>query len=155
MRCINLASLFLQAVLLHTPASAGASESFAADLEQCIRDHAAEAAATLQSWAEVCLPPTEKIDKQAKLYERTLAPIYAKWGYPAALWCAFYSVRMTGKEFNPDSDQPNNPNYFDWYQTLLCPWNVDRCGREPLGSRGDESRGVSALSAPNVNAQYK
>ena len=88
---------------------ADASETFADDLEQCIRDHAAEAARTQPTWASVCLAPTEKIDMQAKIYERTLAPIYAKYGYNAALWCAFYSLRMTGKEFDPNSDQPNNP----------------------------------------------
>lgn len=130
------------------------SQEFADDLEKCVRDHAAEAVRTLPTWADVCLPPTEKIDKQAAVYERTLATIYEKWGYPGALWCAFYSVRMTGKEFNPNSDQPNNPNFADWYASLVCPWNVETCGREPLGRHGEESRGVSAVGAPNMNAQY-
>ena len=62
------------------------SQDFADDLEKCIRDHAAEAVRTLPTWADVCLPPTEKIDKQAAIYERTLATIYEKWGYPGALW---------------------------------------------------------------------
>lgn len=61
---------------------------------------------------------------------------------------------MTGKEFNPNSDQPNNPNFADWYASLVCPWDVDRCGNQPLGARGDESRGVSAIGAPHMNAQY-
>ena len=47
--------------------------------------------------------------------------VLEKYGYTGALWCAFYSVRMTGKEFDPNSDQPNNPNFDVWYQQLLCP----------------------------------
>ena len=103
------------------------SSAFARDLETCIREHAAEAARTFPTWGCACLPPTEKIDMHAAIYERTLSKIYAKYGYVGALWCAFYSVRMTGKEFNPNSDQPNNPNIFDWYQSLLCPYNLDHC----------------------------
>lgn len=88
-------------ILLSTPALASAdsrSAQFAADLEQCIRDHAAEAARTQPTWSSACLAPTEKIDLQAKVYETTLARIYSSYGYVGALWCAFYSVRMTGKE---------------------------------------------------------
>ena len=75
------------------------SQEFADDLEKCIRDHAAEAARTLPTWADVCLPPTEKIDKQAAIYERTLAAMYEKWGYPGALWvsrelCAITAARL-------------------------------------------------------------
>lgn len=76
----------------------------------------------------------------------------------AALWCAFYSTRMTGEEARPDDPQPNNPAYWDWYSTILCPWNLDNCGGEaraatartcPLhGSHAPRRlRGVWALAA--------
>ena len=63
---------------------------------------------------------------------------------------------MTGKEYDPNSDQPNNPNFADWYASLLCPWHLEKCGNEPLGMHGPESKGVSALAAPKdkMNAQY-
>ena len=89
-------------------AHAFTSQEFADDLEQCIKDHATEAAASVPIWGSACMPPTEKIDYQAAIYTRTLASIRQKYGYTGALWCAFYSVRMTGKEFDPNSDQPNN-----------------------------------------------
>ena len=55
---------------------------------------------------------------------------------------------------DPNSTQPNNPNFPDWYQSLLCPWNVDTCGHERLGQHGPEWRGVPVGNAPNQNAQY-
>ena len=100
------------------------------------------------------MPPTEKIDIQAAVYDTTLAPIRERYGYSAALWCAFYSVRMTGAEYDPKDTQPNNPNFFDWYESLLCPWDVDVCGSEPLGHNGDEWGGVPVEGAPHQNAQY-
>ena len=69
-----------------------ASEEFAEVLEQCIRNVAAEAASSFPTWANTCLPPTEKIDKQAALLTKALAPIRDRYGYSAALWCALYSV---------------------------------------------------------------
>ena len=42
---------------------------------------------------------------QAAIYEETLNPIRNKYGYSAAVWCAFWSVRMTGQEFDAKSDQ--------------------------------------------------
>ena len=69
-------------------------------------------------------------------------------------WCALYSVRMTGAEYNPNDVQPNNPNIQDWVDSLMCPWNLDECSHEALGAHGDEWRGVAASTAPNVNAQY-
>ncbi|KAL1507404.1 hypothetical protein AB1Y20_008246 [Prymnesium parvum] len=130
------------------------SDDFADALVQCIRSHAEEAAASLPRWGNSCLPPTEKVDLQAAIYDRTLARIRARYGYTGALWCAFYSVRMTGKEYDPNDVQPNNPNFADWYRSLLCPWDVEVCGDEPLGSHGEEWRGVPVEGAPHQNAQY-
>lgn len=142
--------------LLLSPCAAESRESrtFGDALVHCIRNHAREAAASLPSWGNSCMAPTEKIDIQAAVYDRTLAAIYAEYGYPGALWCAFYSVRMTGKEYDPNDVQPNNPNYADWYASLLCPWELERCGNEPLGLRGDEWQGVPVEGAPKQNAQY-
>lgn len=50
--------------------------------------------------------------------------------------------------------RPNNPNIFDWFKTLICPWHLRECDDEPLGKHGNEWDGVSAAWAPNVNAQY-
>ncbi|KAL1499595.1 hypothetical protein AB1Y20_011794 [Prymnesium parvum] len=130
------------------------SEVFAADLEKCIREHAAAAARTFPQWGDSCMPPTEKIDIQAALYDTTLASIQHTYGYTGSLWCSFYSLRMTGKEYNPNDSQPNNPNYFDWYKSLLCPWDLSRCENEPLGMHGDEWKGVPVGDAPNQNTQY-
>ena len=131
------------------------SELFADALEQCIRNTAAGVAAAFPTWANSCMPPTEKIDLQAALLSRTLASIRDSYGYPGALWCAFYSVRMTGKEYDPNSDQPNNPNFPDWYHTLLCPYDLDTCGSDELGKHGNEWEGVSVAEfATNQNAQY-
>ena len=135
------------------------SRNFADALEQCIRNAAAEAAASLPQWGDACMPPTQKIDLQAKVLDSTLASIHEAYGYTGALWCAFYSVRMTGAEYDPNDSQPNNPNIFDWYDTLLCPWDVDAeviaknggtgtpCGDEELGGGG--AAGRSGL-APNL-----
>lgn len=88
-------TLLLLAYLASHPAVADRSHDFADDLEQCIRNHAAEAARTLPDWADVCLPPTEKIDKQAAVYERTLASMYQKWGYQGALWVRCWRKHAT------------------------------------------------------------
>ena len=96
-----------------------ASQAFADRLVQCIQDNARAAADSLHAWASVCLPPTEKIDIQAAVLEQNLPAIQSKYGYSAALWCAFYSVRMTGAEYDPNDVQPNNPNYPNWYATLV------------------------------------
>ena len=140
--------------------------TFADALEQCIRNAAAEAAASLPQWGDACMPPTQKIDLQAEVLDRTLSSIHDAYGYTGALWCAFYSVRMTGAEFDPNDTQPNNPNIFDWYDTLLCPWDVDAevvaknggtgtpCGNEELGLHGDEWEGVPAGWSQRQNAQY-
>ena len=137
---------------------------FADALEHCIRNAAAEAAATVPRWGDACMPPTQKIDLQAEVLDRTLSSIHNAYGYTGALWCAFYSVRMTGAEYDPADMQPNNPNIFDWYDTLLCPWNVDDevqdggnrapCGHEELGKHGNEWGGVPAQWSQRQNAQY-
>ncbi|KAL3926045.1 MAG: hypothetical protein SGPRY_003497, partial [Prymnesium sp.] len=63
--------------------------------------------------------------------------------------------RMTGMEYDPNSDQPNNPNIFDWYKTLVCPYDLNQCGDDELGKYGDEWEGVSvAEHATNQNMQY-
>ena len=93
---------------------------------------------------------------QAKIYEKTLSPIRERYGYSAALWCSFYSVMMTGKysKFKVGDTQPNNPNFKDWYASLLCPWEVEKCGKEPLGMHGDEWKGMPVEGATNQNKQY-
>jgi hypothetical protein len=72
---------------------ASKSEEFASVLEQCIRSHAVAAAESFPSWANSCLPPTEKIDRQARIYFTTLSPIRERYGYTAALWCAFCETK--------------------------------------------------------------
>ena len=93
----------------------GSSVAFADELVQCIRTGAQNAADSFHLWGSSCTPPTEKIDMQAAVLTETLPAIRAQYGYAAALWCSFYSVRMTGAEFDPNDTQPNNPNFFDWY----------------------------------------
>jgi hypothetical protein len=127
---------------------------FADALEQCIRQSAKAAADSFPDWGHSCLPPTAKIDKQAAVLTQVLGPIRRQYGYVAALWCAFYSVRMTGAEYDPKDTQPNNPNFPEWYTTLLCPWDVAVCGDEPLGHNGKEWEGISPRGAAHQNAQY-
>ena len=140
----------------HVYAPAPTAVQFAVDLELCIRRSAAAAAAALPRWGNACMPPTQKIDIQAATLEGILPAIRESYGYSAALWCAFYSVRMTGAEYDPNDSQPNNPNFPEWYQTLLCPWNLDTCGDEPLGKHGDEWEGVPVRWAQQnrQNQQY-
>ena len=94
-----------------------------------------------------CLDPSlcvalSKIDIQSKIYEETLDPIRNQYGYQAALWCAMYSLGMTGAEYDPNDTQPNNPNIKDWYAKLMCPWNVDECGKDDGALSGNEQDGV-------------
>jgi hypothetical protein len=103
-----------------------------------------------------------KIDTQSKIYDETLTPIWDKYGYQAALWCATYSLGMTGAEYDPNDTQPNNPNFSDWYAKLLCPWNLDQCGTNDLSLNEKEQDGVSVCPAedrpwecaPNQHPQY-
>ena len=120
--------------LLLQPDRVSGDTAFALELETCIREHAVRLAQSFPTWGNSCLPPTAKIDVQAKMcamplfhirptltlatpyyrYEETLSPIYEKHGYQAALWCAMYSLGMTGAEYDPKDTQPNNPNFSDW-----------------------------------------
>ena len=64
---------------------------------------------------------------------------------------------MTGAEYDPNDEQPNNPNIFDWIATLLCPYNLDQCGTERLGLHGDEWYAMTSsrrgFSADNVETR--
>ena len=140
---------------------------FVHELEQCIRGHATRLAASFPTWGNGCMPPTTKVDVQAQIYESTLTPIYEKYGYQAALWCAMYSLGMTGAEYDPNDTQPNNPNFSDWvrrsdshreltpkldvctralwrwqYTKLMCPWNLWQCGNNDDDLTADEASGV-------------
>jgi len=140
----------------YEPAHAPRSKEFANALVSCIQQSAQAAADSFHEWGSVCLPPTEKIDKQAAVLSQHLPQIQARYGYPAALWCAFYSVRMTGAEYDPNDVQPNNPNFPNWYTTLLCPWQLDVCGKESLGYHDDEWHGSPVAWVPleDQNPQY-
>ena len=147
------------------------SLEFVTDIEECIRNHAKRLAATFPHWGNKCCAVTAKVDFQASLYEETLTPIYDKHGYPAALWCAMYSLGMVPIV---DTTQPNNPNFDDWYQMLLCPWNFPgrpngrqvQCGRKDSELGSDEAHGQavcplaahysrSAKCAPHQHPQYE
>ena len=65
---------------------ASSSNQFANDLEQCILNHAQTAIDTLPSWANSCMPPTQKIDVQANVYKTTLNPMRDQYGCTGALW---------------------------------------------------------------------
>ena len=57
--------------------------------------------------------------------------------------------------YDPNSKQPNNPNYPDWYASLVCPWDIDECSNEELGEHGNEWEGVPAeWGGDRINAQY-
>lgn len=138
--------------------------TFTFALEDCIRDTATKMAKTFPTWGNSCLPPTSKIDIQAKVYEETLAPIRDRYGYQAALWCAMYSLGMTGAEYDPTDTQPNNPNFADWYSKLLCPWgDLERCSTDESLSDFEEAGvpvclfqdiGNPMRCAPNQHPQY-
>ena len=100
-------------LLLVAPSLAVDSNVFAADLEQCIRDAAARAAAGFPRYGYGCLPATTKVDVQAEILGETITPFEARYGYQAAVWCAFYSTDMTGEEADPNDPQPNNPQFYE------------------------------------------
>ena len=100
-------------LLLVAPSLAVDSNVFAADLEQCIRDAAARAAAGFPRYGDGCLPATTKVDVQAEILGETITPFEARYGYQAAVWCAFYSTDMTGEEADPNDPQPNNPQFYE------------------------------------------
>ena len=82
-------------------------------------------------------PWTRTVDVQAEVLSEVITPFEKQWGYQAAVWCAFFSTRMEGEwEADPNNPQPNNPEYGDWYLTIVCPWDLNNCGNEQLGLRG-------------------
>ena len=115
------------------------SRMFAASLVQCIRDQAQEAANSFTDWANSCLATTAKVDIQLSILENgPIKKIFEAYGYSAAVWCAFYSVRLG----QPVGEFNSSEEWWSWYHTLLCPWELDKCGWEPLGYHGPEERGV-------------
>lgn len=87
--------LILAAMLLVKVIPLGAetaSEEFADALVGCIRMSAARAAAAFPSWANSCLPPTQKIDIQTAVLHETIGQMRQRYGYAAALWCAFSTL---------------------------------------------------------------
>jgi hypothetical protein len=126
---------------------------FVLELEKCIWSNARRMAESFPQWGDSCMPPTSKVDAQAKLYEETLAPIRNKYGYQAALWCAVYSLGMTGAEYDPNDTQPNNPNFSDWYAKLLCPWNLNQCGASELSD--SEQEGVPVCPFEDIGNEWK
>jgi len=150
-------------VLCVTFGSVNADLQFARALETCIRNHARRLAETFPLWGNKCDAVTPKVDFQAKVYEETLTPIFKQYGYPAALWCAMYSLGMVPIV---DATQPNNPNFDIWYKQLLCPWNFPTdCGASDSELTDNEAAGQlvcprwaignPALCAPNQHPQYE
>lgn len=92
------------------PTEALSCVQFAVELEQCIRDAAKRAVDSWPRWGDGCLEATTKVDIQADVLGETITPFEETYGYQAALWCAFYSTRMT-EEPDPDNPQPNNPDF--------------------------------------------
>ena len=143
---------------------------FVLDLEACIHNHAWKLADTFPEWGNKCGAVTDKVDYQAKVYEETLTPIYEKWGYTGALWCATYSLGMVPIV---DATQPNNPNFDLWYTQLLCPWdfpgrpnqNKVDCGKHDNELTKQEEKGHTvcaredignpAKCAPHQHPQYE
>ena len=126
------------------------SIAFADDLERCIREAAQHAAESFPRWGDRCLPATEKADVQASVLAQTITPFEAKWGYPAAVWCAFYATDLKGGGVDPDD--PNlfvfsSPRFTEWYEQIVCPWDLTGCVNAPLGKDGDEHLGVPVATS--------
>ena len=100
----------LLSLLSPSPTEALSCVQFAVELEQCIRDAAKRAVDSWSRWGDGCLEATTKVDIQADVLGETITPFEETYGYQAALWCAFYSTRMT-EEPDPDNPQPNNPDF--------------------------------------------
>lgn len=133
-----------------TPTSCGAyisqsfmahsNDVFVADLETCIRSNAHEIARTAMEWSDRCAPAKYLSDHAKHQLNAALEPIRQNHGYAAALWCAFYTAKMTDLPF-----------YGQWRDKLLCPWPEDwNCRDEPLGKHGDEAKGVPAAWGPTM-----
>ena len=106
-----------------------------ADLEACIRDVAELIASSYHEWSDRwrCRDVSSKNGAQVQLMRRVLDPMRQTHGYPGALWCAMWTVRM-GYE----------PYYQHWRDAYLCPWEPDTCQEDALGANGDEALGVPA-----------
>jgi len=116
------------------------NDVFVADLETCIRSNAHEIARTAMEWSDRCAPPKYLADHAKHQLNAALEPIRQKHGYAAALWCAFFTAKMTDLPF-----------YGQWRDKLLCPWPEDwNCKDEPIGKHGDEAKGVPAAWAPTM-----
>ena len=76
----------------------GDSQIFASALSQCIREAAARGAAAFERWGDGCIQPTFKVDVQAEVLGETVTAFEEKYGYQAALWCTFYSARMSRQD---------------------------------------------------------
>jgi len=130
-------------------------DAFTDALLSCIRTTAEVAAYAFPEYGSGCFQPTHKVDVQARVLRDTLEDIHEEFGYTGALWCAFYTTRMTGAEYNPNDPQPNNPHFTDWYETILCPWDLNNCGAEQLGMHGEERHGVPVGWSSKANWHYQ
>ena len=104
-----------------------------------------------------CAPPRRHLHVCICAHAVRLSRSLARaWDTPSCLLTArAFPQRMTGKEYDPNSDQPNNPNIHDWYNLLLCPYDVDSCGNDELGKYGNEVDGVLVADhATNQHLQY-
>ena len=64
----------------------------AALLEACVREAAARVAATASIWHDHCVSPGEKLRVQVEQLAPLMDEMRVEWGYPGALWCAFWSA---------------------------------------------------------------
>jgi hypothetical protein len=104
------------------------SHQFANDLAHCIQIAAKRAADSFPMWGDSCLASTLKVDTQADVLGQTITPFQDRYGYRAALWCSFWSANMVGAKYDPNTPQPTSPQYDNWYETIVCPWNLNNCG---------------------------
>lgn len=113
-----------------TPPAPPVTPPFVSVLTSCIQQLGAEAEATYSEWGNPCLPTTTRINMQSTILERVLRPVFDRYGYPAALWCASYTLR----------DRKTAEAWMQ-YHNLLCPWDRgSTCWGDPLGQ--DEDSGV-------------
>ena len=83
---------------------------FALALEECIRETARTLLSSAATWADHCTSPAEKVRRQSSLLGGTLTALHARFGYPAALWCAVYA-----------SFWPQGWPDRDWSREYMCP----------------------------------
>uniref|UniRef100_A0A7S0J0J5 Uncharacterized protein n=1 Tax=Calcidiscus leptoporus TaxID=127549 RepID=A0A7S0J0J5_9EUKA len=80
-------------------------------LEVCIRNFSRLVAASAPRWTDHCLSPAAKTALQTAQVAPLLDGVRVAWGYPSALWCAFWATPM-----------PDEPFHKHWREELLCPW---------------------------------